>query len=130
KQRQRTKPQIISTPDGDRTVITAERIGYRQCLTPVRAFYLDLSQWAIRSETAAADQAPDHQHAGRGQDRHHRRADRLPPVPDPGPGLLPGPVPVGDQIGNSGSGPSPRSSARRTGTGPSSPPSGSATASA
>jgi len=24
-----------------------ERIGYRQCLTPVRAFYLDLSQWAI-----------------------------------------------------------------------------------
>jgi integrase len=47
KQRQRTKPQIISTPDGDRTVITAERIGYRQCLTPVRAFYLDLSQWAI-----------------------------------------------------------------------------------
>jgi hypothetical protein len=47
KQRQRTKPQIISTPDGDRTVIAAERIGYRQCLTPVRAFYLDLSQWAI-----------------------------------------------------------------------------------
>ena len=24
-----------------------ERIGYRQCLTPVRALYLDLSQWAI-----------------------------------------------------------------------------------
>ena len=47
KQRQRTKPQIITAPDGERTVITAERIGYRQCLTPVRAFYLDLSQWAI-----------------------------------------------------------------------------------
>ena len=47
KQRQRTKPQIITAPDGERTVVTAERIGYRQCLTPVRAFYLDLSQWAI-----------------------------------------------------------------------------------
>ena len=47
KQRQRAKPQIITAPDGQRTVVTAERIGYRQCLTPVRAFYLDLSQWAI-----------------------------------------------------------------------------------
>ena len=47
KQRQRTRPQIITAPDGERTVVTAERIGYRQCLTPVRAFYLDLSQWAI-----------------------------------------------------------------------------------
>ena len=24
-----------------------ERIGYRECLTPVRAFYLDLAQWAL-----------------------------------------------------------------------------------
>ena len=48
KQRQRTKPQVITTPDGEKTVVMAERIGYRQCLTPVRAFYLDLSQWATR----------------------------------------------------------------------------------
>jgi hypothetical protein len=47
KQRQRTKPQIITLTDGTKSVVTAERIGYRQCLTPVRAFYLDLSQWAI-----------------------------------------------------------------------------------
>ena len=47
KQRQRIKPQIITAPDGERTVVTAERIGYRQCLTPVRAFYPDISQWAI-----------------------------------------------------------------------------------
>ena len=47
KQRQQAKPQIITAPDGERTVVAAERIGYRQCLTPVRAFYLDLSQWAI-----------------------------------------------------------------------------------
>jgi hypothetical protein len=47
KQRQRTKPQIITTDTGEKTVIAVERIGYRDCLTPVRAFYLDLSQWAI-----------------------------------------------------------------------------------
>jgi integrase len=28
-------------------VVTVGRISYRQCLTPVRAFYLDLAQWAI-----------------------------------------------------------------------------------
>jgi hypothetical protein len=37
KQQQRTKPQIITAPDGERIVVTAERIGYRQCPTPVRA---------------------------------------------------------------------------------------------
>jgi integrase len=47
KQRQRTKPQIITSPTGEKSVVMAERIGYRQCLTPVRALYLDLSQWAI-----------------------------------------------------------------------------------
>ena len=47
KQRQRTKPQIVTSADGERSVVMAERIGYRQCLTPVRALYLDLSQWAI-----------------------------------------------------------------------------------
>jgi hypothetical protein len=47
KQRQRTKQQVITTGTGEKTVVTVERIGYRQCLTPVRAFYLDLAQWAI-----------------------------------------------------------------------------------
>ena len=47
KQRQRTKPLIISLADGTKSVVETERIGYRQCLTPVRALYLDLSQWAI-----------------------------------------------------------------------------------
>ena len=32
---------------GEKTAVTVERISYRQCLTPVRAFYLDLAQWAI-----------------------------------------------------------------------------------
>ena len=40
-------PRVITSAHGEKSVVTAERIGYRQCLTPVRAFYLDLSQWAI-----------------------------------------------------------------------------------
>ena len=47
KQRQRTKPQMITSAAGEKSVIMVERVGYRQCLTPVRALYLDLSQWAI-----------------------------------------------------------------------------------
>ena len=47
KQRQRTKPQIITSASGEKSVVMVERIGHRQCLTPVRALYLDLSQWAI-----------------------------------------------------------------------------------
>ncbi|MEZ0095256.1 tyrosine-type recombinase/integrase [Streptacidiphilus sp. EB129] len=47
KQRQRTKPQMITAASGERSLIAVERIGYRQCLTPVRALYLDLAQWAI-----------------------------------------------------------------------------------
>ncbi|HUH71717.1 MAG TPA: site-specific integrase [Mycobacterium sp.] len=47
KHRQRTKPQVITAIDGTKSVVMVERIGYCQCLTPVRALYLDLSQWAI-----------------------------------------------------------------------------------
>jgi integrase len=47
KQRQRIKPQMITSPGGEKSVIMVERVGYRQCLTPVRALYLDLAQWAI-----------------------------------------------------------------------------------
>jgi len=46
KQRMRTKPQTITTATG-KTVIDAERICHREFLTPVRAFYLDLAQWAV-----------------------------------------------------------------------------------
>ena len=47
KQRLRTKPKTITTADGGKTVIDVERICYREFLTPVRAFYLDLAQWAV-----------------------------------------------------------------------------------
>jgi integrase len=47
KQRQRIKPQMITSAAGQKSVVMVERVGYRQCLTPVRALYLDLAQWAI-----------------------------------------------------------------------------------
>jgi integrase len=47
KQRLRIRRKTIIAADGGRSVVTVGRISYRQCLTPVRAFYLDLAQWAI-----------------------------------------------------------------------------------
>jgi hypothetical protein len=47
KQRLRTTRKTVTLAGGGTSEVTAERISYRQCLTPVRAFYLDLSQWAI-----------------------------------------------------------------------------------
>jgi integrase len=47
KQRLRSRQKIIVTGTGAKAAVTVERISYRQCLTPVRAFYLDLAQWAI-----------------------------------------------------------------------------------
>jgi integrase len=47
KQRMRTKPKTITLPDGSTTVTGTERICHREFLTPVRAFYLDLAQWAV-----------------------------------------------------------------------------------
>ena len=38
---------MITSAAGEKSVVMAERVGYRQCLTPVRALYLDLAQWAI-----------------------------------------------------------------------------------
>jgi hypothetical protein len=47
KQRLRTREKTITSATGAKTTIAVERISYRQCLTPVRAFYLDLAQWAL-----------------------------------------------------------------------------------
>ena len=47
KQRLRTVPKTIRAPDGRTTETQVPRINYRECLTPVRAFYLDLAHWAV-----------------------------------------------------------------------------------
>lgn len=59
KRRLRTVTRTVITPTGDRSQVTAERINYRECLTPLRAFYLDLAQWAVENpERWAAWVAP------------------------------------------------------------------------
>lgn len=47
KQRLRTRQKTVTTATGETTAVTVDRIGYRQCLTPVRALYLDLAQWTL-----------------------------------------------------------------------------------
>ena len=47
KQRLRTVTTTKRTSDGRQVETTAARISYRECLTPVRAFYLDLAHWAV-----------------------------------------------------------------------------------
>jgi integrase len=48
KQRLRTRRRTTPAAAGSEHVVTVERVSYRQCLTPVRAFYLDLAQWALQ----------------------------------------------------------------------------------
>jgi hypothetical protein len=47
KQRLRTVTKTTRTPDGRRAQTLVPRINYREYLTPVRAFYLDLAHWAV-----------------------------------------------------------------------------------
>lgn len=47
KRRLRTIDKTVRTADGQRITATVARMSYRECLTPVRAFYLDLAQWAL-----------------------------------------------------------------------------------
>lgn len=46
KHRLSSMAKTLRTDAGDTEVVVA-RLSYRECLTPVRAFYLDLAQWAI-----------------------------------------------------------------------------------
>jgi integrase len=47
KRRLRTVTKTVTTSAGEKTEVVVERINYRECLTPVRAFYLDLAHWAV-----------------------------------------------------------------------------------
>jgi integrase len=47
KQRLRTTTKTVTSADGTHVTTAAPRINYRECLTPVRAFYLDLAHWAV-----------------------------------------------------------------------------------
>jgi integrase len=47
KQRLRTVTRTVRGPGGKPAEVTVPRVNYRECLTPVRAFYLDLAHWAV-----------------------------------------------------------------------------------
>lgn len=51
KQRLRTKKVVTRTPSGDSVEVSAERLTYLETLATVRAFYLDLSEWALDDPT-------------------------------------------------------------------------------
>ena len=75
-----------------RTQIQVPRINYRECLTPVRAFYLDLAHWAVEDPGRwAAWVAPSpvgNEEVNRRKDKQQRKSrmdartrDRLPVLP-------------------------------------------------
>lgn len=47
KQRLRSITKTVTDTDGTTGTVTVARTNYRECLTPVRAFYLDLAHWAV-----------------------------------------------------------------------------------
>ena len=47
KQRLQTTTKKVRTEPGKSTQVVVPRLSYRECLTPVRAFYLDLANWAV-----------------------------------------------------------------------------------
>lgn len=47
KQRLQTTTKKVRTETGETKEIVVPRLSYRECLTPVRALYLDLAHWAV-----------------------------------------------------------------------------------
>jgi integrase len=92
KQRLRTVSKTTRSPDGRKTQTLVPRINYRECLTPVRAFYLDLAHWAVEDPARwAAWVAPcpvGSEEINRRKDKRHRKSrmdartrERLPVLP-------------------------------------------------
>src|SRR5258705_10385696 len=57
KQRQRTKPRVITSAHGARSVVMAERIANRDSLTPAPAPYLELCQSSLEEPARWAQRA-------------------------------------------------------------------------
>lgn len=92
KQRLRTVPKATRTPDGRKVETTVPRINYRECLTPVRAFYLDLAHWAVEDPARwgpwVAPCPVGGEEINRRKDKRHRKSrmdartrERLPVLP-------------------------------------------------
>ena len=92
KQRLRTKPKTITSAAGEKTQTQVPRLNYTECMVPVRAFYLDLAQWAVddpgRWGPWAVPCPIREQETGRRKARRHRKSrmdartrERLPVLP-------------------------------------------------
>jgi len=92
KQRLRTVTTTTRAADGQRVQTHTPRINYRECLTPVRAFYLDLAQWAVEDPSRwarwVAPSPVGSEEINRRKDKRHRKSrmdartrERLPVLP-------------------------------------------------
>jgi integrase len=92
KRRLRTVTTVKRTSDGAQVETTAARINYRECLTPVRAFYLDLAHWAVEDPARwgpwVVPCPVGSEEINRRKDKRHRKArmdartrQRLPVLP-------------------------------------------------
>jgi hypothetical protein len=80
KQRLQAKDPAGVCPDSQDTSVTTERIAYRQCLTPIRAFYLDLAEWATEDPARWAQWAvpcPIREHELRSHKTNQQRKSRM-----------------------------------------------------
>ena len=92
KQRLRTKPKTVTSVAGEKPQAQVPRLNYQECMVPVRAFYLDLAQWAVddpgRWGPWAVPCPIREQETGRRKARRHRKSrmdartrERLPVLP-------------------------------------------------
>ena len=92
KHRLRTTTKTITDADGTKTRAEVPRINYRECLTPVRAFYLDLACWAVEDPSRwspwVAPCPVGEEEINRRKDKRHRKSrmdartrERLPVLP-------------------------------------------------
>ena len=92
KQRLQVKTRRAMTGDGSHAEVTAPRINYRECMSHIRAFYLDIAEWAIEdparwAQWAAPCPVRENELARRKAARHRksrmddRTRERLPALP-------------------------------------------------
>ena len=92
KQRLRVVTRTVQMPGGQTTQTAVPRVNYRECLTPVRAFYLDLACWAVEDPARwgpwAAPCPIGSEEINRRKDKRHRKSrmdartrERLPVLP-------------------------------------------------
>ena len=92
KQRVMTRTRTSSTPDGQQVAVTSTRLDGRSVLTAVRAFYLDIAEWAdddparwgpwaVRCPVSASDVSHKKDRSQRKARMDARTRERLPVLP-------------------------------------------------